>query len=402
VTDTLHIAYVAPRLPVLSETFVTGEIIGLSAKGHTIIPVSVRKPAALEDKTLRDIATAAIIVYAFRTLLAIPIALISRPGILFLILRAIWTADIRTLGGRMKFAFQAMMGAGLGFRLSRRKIDHVHAHFAHVPSTIALFCAAWLKRPFSFTGHANDIFVNRSALRFKLERARFVAAISSWHRDFYRAIVADVNAPIIRCGVSIPDARPVVQTASPILVVSRLVPKKGIDTLIRAYAMCSDIKAELYIYGDGPERAALEAMCVALNIAQTVTFFGSRPHSDCLEAFKNAALFVLPCRVDTNGDMDGIPVVLMEAMAAGCPVIAGDIPTLTDLITGENGIRIDCANPDLLAHEMAALMADAPRRQQLGAAARATIIAEFSQQVNIDRIEAAFLAARLPLTRRPV
>ena len=118
--------------------------------------------------------------------------------------------EVTPLATRLKALAQAVVGVGLGGRLRRAKKrpQHLHAHFAHAPATLAMYAALQLDVSFSFTGHANDLFERRGLLKRKLERASFVACISEWHRGFYSAVLhrdtkADplVAFPVVRCGV---------------------------------------------------------------------------------------------------------------------------------------------------------------------------------------------------------
>ncbi|MBU3077188.1 glycosyltransferase [Sphingomonas quercus] len=393
------ILYVGARLPELSETFVYRELLGLRGRGRRVLAASVHAPRRFaDDPVLAPLAAEALVVYAPATLAALPLALLRHPGLAIGALGDAARADHPGLSSRLKHVAQALMGLAAGWRLRGEGIGHVHAHMAHVPATVALYIARALGARFSFTGHAADLFVQRAALAFKLRRAGFVASISHWHHDFYGEVagIAPDRRPVVRCSVAIPEA--VADTdAREIVLVARLVAKKGVDLLLRAFATAGAEGWTLRILGDGPERAALAALAVELGITERVIFEGARPHAACLAAIAGAGLFVLPCRTAKSGDKDGIPVVLMEAMAAGRAVIAGDLPTIRELVSDEReGLLVPPDDVAALAAAIGALAGDPARRAAIGAAARAHVAAEFSDAVNLDRLTAAIDAAREP------
>lgn len=387
-----QILYIASRLPKLSETFVYRELRGLQSRGRQVLGASVREPAQFaSDPDLAALARDTVVIYGPSTFAALPLALVRHPGAFIRAARDAFSSDHANLFSRLKHLFQAGMGTALGVRLQGRGIGHVHAHMAHVPTTIGLYAARALGARFSFTGHAADLFVERAALRFKLEQAAFVVCISLWHRQFYQSIVAldQQRLPVIRCSVALPEL--VDDRQLEVVTVARLVSKKGIDLLLTAFANASLPGWRLRIIGDGPERAALEMQAEKLGIMDRVRFEGARPHRDCLAAIAGAGMFVLPCRTAANGDQDGIPVVLMEAMAASTPVICGSLPTIGELVSdGENGLLVPPGDFGQLARAMERVAGDSAFARRLGIRARERVEVEFSDAINLDRLCAAF------------
>ena len=382
------ILYVASRLPELSETFVYRELLGLRGLGRTVLGASIRKPnPVIEDASMEALARESTIVYSFRTAASLPAAAVRYSLHFTRALSDAVNADHKDLKGRVKHLFQAWMGISLGWRLRARGIGHVHAHMAHVPATVGLYAARVLGASFSFTGHAADLFVNRSGLRFKLLEADFVASISHWHQQFYRetAGLGLDRTPLVRCSVALPSGQRPRDTE--VVTVARLVPKKGIDLLIRAFALAGLPDWSLRIVGDGSERAKLEQLVDQLGMRALVQFDGARPHVACLEAIAGAGMFVLPCRTAADGDKDGIPVVLMEAMAAARPVICGDLPTIRELVTNEEtGLLVPPNEVDPIVDAMRRIANDGHFADRLGADARNLIQHEFSDQLNLDRL----------------
>jgi len=396
------LAYVGARLPSRSETFVYREVLGLRRRGWRVTPVSLRAPATdLGEQELNELASQALVVYRPGFWKAGLAEAIQRPGLaLRSIAPAFFSLDT-PLRKRPALIAQALGGLALAPELRDRGVEHVHAHMAHAPTAVAMVAARAIGAPFSFTGHAADLFRDRQNLRAKLRSAKFIACISHWHRDFYRQIVRrhKQDLPVIRCGVDVRQfnvARP--PRGQTILAVGRLVEKKGFDTLLHAAAKlqsagnCGE-HLRLVLAGDGPERQDLERLARSLKLEHAVTFLGDTPNPRVRELLHEADLFVLPCRPTRSGDRDGIPVVLMEAMACGAPVISGDLVTIRELIEHERtGLLVPPDDPDALASAIDRLFSDREQTDRLADAGRRFVEAEFSLDTTLDRLEMAFRA----------
>ena len=396
-----HILYVGAILPKRSETFVYREVLGLRARGIEVSAASVHPPERdLGDPALDALAADAVSVYGRggRAKLAL-----ARDAA-----RAAWWRPVRGLLENPtmywpKYVLQSEAGYALAWRVRDRGITHVHAHMAHVPATVAMSCAEALEVPFSLTGHAADLFRDRSALKTKLQRASFVACISQWHRRFYQQQVPglpDSRLPVIRCGVNLEEFAPVDPAAADgrrLLAVGRLVPKKGFDVLLRAMARPAAASTRLTLVGDGPEEPALRELATQLKLGDRVDFVGAKPNHAVRELMGEAGVFVLPCREAADGDRDGIPVVLMEAMARRVCVISGDLETIRELVSDKvSGLMVRPGSVDELAEALGTLTGDAAMRGRLAEAGRARVAQEFALGVTLDRLEQAFATARIP------
>jgi glycosyltransferase involved in cell wall biosynthesis len=401
------IVYIAGQFPLRSETFVYREVRGLRQRGHAVIVVSLNEPTDLPDDC-EDLYADRLLVYGggqLETLRASIRETARHPLRALLTVLGAWRdvllpGEPMSIKSRMKLPGQAVFAIGLAGRLRDRRVRHIHAHFAHAPTTLAMYAARQLGVPFSFTGHANDLFHRRALLKRKLRRAAFVSCISEWHRSLYRSIVPrdDRCYPVIRCGVDVAEFVPVERRADgnaplQVLTVCRLVEKKGVDTLLRAlhsFDPTAD-RWRLTVAGDGPQRTKLESLASELGIASSVRFLGAVGNEHVRRLLGECDVFALPCRVDSAGDKDGIPVVLMEAMACGVPVIAGDLEAIRELIEdGKSGLLVDgtCVEPTKNA---VARLFDAPiYRAALAYAGRLRVESEFSLQTTLDRLELAF------------
>jgi glycosyltransferase involved in cell wall biosynthesis len=269
---------------------------------------------------------------------------------------------------------------------------------AHVPTTIAMYAARQLGVPFSFTGHANDLFPNRTLLAEKLRRAVRVHCISDWHRRFYRSMVErpDGAYPVIRCGVdtqAYQATRPEPKGELVVLAVGRLVEKKGFDVLIGALgdiARAGGPRIRACIAGAGEQESRLRSMIAGLPPDAEVELLGDTPNDVVMDLMAEADVFVIPCRVARSGDRDGIPVVLMEAMARGRCVVSGDLETIRELVRhGETGVMIPPGDQAALARTLTDLAEDRDLVERLGLAGRKWVAEEFDLRVNAGRIVTA-------------
>ena len=399
-----RVLYMSGTLPVRSETFVYREILALRSLGIDIVTASVHAPTHDLDAggVLDQMARDTIEIYSkgkFTLLKDALLEVVTRP------LRSISTMTRCKLDAffskevpisrKPKVIWQGIAALALASRIRDRQITHIHSHMAHVPTTIAMYTAMQLGITFSFTGHANDLFPNRTLLREKLKRALWVNCISAWHRRFYQSIVQrpDSDYPIVRCGVdtSAYEATPAPrQERLDVLSVGRLVEKKGMDVLIKSageIAKMGGPKLRVRIAGGGPQHDELQEIVEMLPPTAEVELLGDTDNETVMRLMCEADVFALPCRVAKSGDRDGIPVVLMEAMARGRCVISGDLETIRELIEDEKcGIMIPPGDQAHLTEALIALANDRDRVDELGRAARSRIEEEFDLTLNANRI----------------
>ncbi|MEE3327646.1 MAG: glycosyltransferase family 4 protein [Myxococcota bacterium] len=398
-----RVLYIASVLPVRSETFVYREIFALRRLGFKIETASVHTPHLdLGDADLDRLARSTRSVYSVGAIhvgLDVLKETLLHPvqcfGTLARVVGDAFSSKDLTPLRRLKVLWQGVAGISLARRIRPDDIGHIHAHFAHVPATIAMYSARHLDIGFSFTGHAVDLFPERSLLEEKIQRARFVSCISEWHREFYRSIHhrSDEDLVIVRCGV---DTSSFPMTGDPkgevfeILAVGRLVEKKGFAFLLAALASLGTKEGpsiHLTLAGDGPMRAELEERSTSLPSCVRVDFLGETANERVMELMACADLFVLPCAVTQSGDRDGIPVVLMEAMACGRCVVSGDLETIRELVEHEiSGIMVPPGDAVALEKALGELAVDPARREALGRRARQRVEEEFDLTLNAKRL----------------
>ena len=277
----------------------------------------------------------------------------------------------------------------------RRGFDEFHAHFADRAATIALITARLLDRPYSLSVHAGaDIYVDPVLLPEKVRTARHVLTCTARNKVELTSVVgADVGTKItvVPHGLDLRAYRPASRaTAAPpiILAVGQCKARKGFTQLVTA---CRTLRSEgvaftCRIIGDGPQRAALAAMVREWELDDVVQLLGARASDEVLREYQRATVFALPCVEADDGDVDGIPNVLLEAMACGVPALSTDLSAIRELIvSGRNGVLVPPDDTTALAIGLRDLLANPSRRADLGEAGRATVAAGFDADINARR-----------------
>ena len=394
------IAYLGPEIPALSATFIYEELLGLERRGVSILPFSVRRPshpAAGQDGLTRRTQ----VLYEGSMLARLVdglAAALPRPGRRSA--RAVtWLVrDMLSVGLHRpmawKLAYQWLMGARLARRLQTAGCTHLHVHFAHTPAQIAMYASAFSGIPFTIMAHANDIFERGLLLREKAQRANKLVTISRYNLTYLLSLGVPIDKlAVVRCGVSFVPRLPVPafenKTRYRIGTLCRLVEKKGVDDLLRALVLMRNAswQVDLSIAGDGPLHSELEQLVDELGLRQSVHFIGAVGHAAVADWLSSLDVFVVACKQDSNGDMDGIPVVLMEAMSQHVPVVSTHLSGIPELVVHEHtGLLAAPADPVSLAHELRRLLDSPELRSRLAAAGAEHVQAEFGQAVNLDRL----------------
>jgi glycosyltransferase involved in cell wall biosynthesis len=284
-------------------------------------------------------------------------------------------------------------------------VVHLHAHFAHSPSSVALFASELSGLPFSFTAHAKDIYTSESAqLREKIALARFVVTCTEYNRRHLQALADGLPTPIHRVYHGIDtgvfanggEFRSAAFPPYKVLSVARLIEKKGIPTVLRAVKLMLDrgVRLTYTLIGDGPDRETILDLIRKLGLDPVCRWLGTQPHAVVLEHYRRADLFVLGCEVAANGDRDGIPNVLFESMAMGVPVVTTAVSAIPELVEpGKTGLLVPPGQPQALAEAMITMLADSGLRQRVISAARKRVLQDFDNRALIDRLAQIHRAA---------
>lgn len=273
----------------------------------------------------------------------------------------------------------------------------MHAHWASVPSSAGLFVARLLSVPFSLTAHAYDIFIDRTLLAEKIQAANYLVTCTETNRRFLCETYPDAPPGRIHAvyhGVDLDvfshehDAR----TEGPtILAVGRLCDTKGFPDLIEACRLLRDrgLEFRCRIVGDGILRAELERQITAAHLESHVAILGLLPREEVLREYSHARLLAMPCVVTPRGDRDGLPNVVLEAMAMGLPVVATRVSALPEAVEdGVTGRLVPSHDPAALARAIENLWHDAGRRATMGEAARRRVAERFGLRENVEALAA--------------
>ncbi|HEY7721627.1 MAG TPA: glycosyltransferase [Pedococcus sp.] len=288
-------------------------------------------------------------------------------------------------------------------RASGDRVAHLHAHFAHDPALVGLFASRLAGLTFSFTAHARDLLqIPPSSLAARAAGAVAVVTCCEANAGYISSAVPAADRPpvsVVHHGVDLRRFAPVERRstgddrAPAITSIGRLVEKKGFDDLLRALALLATggLRFTCRIYGDGPLLEPLTRLRDELDLAPCVEFMGARDSDEVVAALAHTDVFALTPRVTEDGDRDGIPNVLVEAMASAVPVVTTSVGGVPELVQdGVNGAMVPPGDPSLIAQGLATLLADPDLRARMGTSARATVEDDYDVNAAALRLAGIF------------
>jgi len=391
----LRVGYVVKRYPRFSETFIVNEILAHERAGMPLHIFAVRRVNEPHFQSMLAEVRSPVTYIPDSAPKADAVWATLRQG--KAVLPSLWPTLGRMDVPEVANVHQAVL---LAIEVRKQGIEHLHAHFGTIATTIARLAAGLAGIGYSFTAHAKDIFhaeVDSDALRDKLRDAAVVVTVSdfnrAWLRENYGAAAAGVRRiynglDLAAFGYSSPAERP-----REILAVGRLVEKKGFDTLIDACAVlrARGVGFHCTIIGDGLLWDRLSALVGHHGLSEMVKLAGPRPQSDVIAALQNAAVFAAPCVVASDGDRDGLPTVVVEAMALGTPCVTTDVTGLSEIVRdGETGLRVPQHAPEALADALARMLDDKALRVLLAEEARRQVERDFDVDRNAAELRTAF------------
>lgn len=323
---------------------------------------------------------------------------VRRPGVLLgEALRMLWASrgSLYAIAGHLGYLPAAARVASI---VEREGIGRVHGAWAHFPASVAYLAARLTGTRFSMAGHAgSDLYRTQAFLAHKVRAADFVATCVRGNGEMLRRLAGPAaRVQWIYHGVDRTrfDGRGRSRDAEPLLVcVGRLAPTKGFDLAVRALGRLEarGIHARLVFVGDGPERGRLESLARDLGVSSRIEFRGWLAQTELLPLYRRAWLLVAPSRVLANGHRDGIPNVIVEALAMGLPCVGARAAGLEEAVSpGVTGELVAPEDPEALAAALERLILDPGSIDRMSDAARGRVLDEFDADRNFDRLYALF------------
>ena len=401
------IAVVLKGYPRLSETFVAQELLALERRGFSLALFSLRRPTDRSTHPLHGEIKARV-TYLPEYLHYGPLRVLRAwrkarrlPGYRKAI--STWRKDLwrdPTRNRARRFGQALVLATELP-----ADVVHLHAHFLHTPASVARYAAMLRGLAWSVSAHAKDIWTLPDwEKREKLAECSFVATCTSCNATHLRELTPRAaSVDLVYHGIDTvrfpapSRTRSSADGSNPrspvtLLAVGRTVDKKGFDDLLYALARLPHGRHwQLLHVGDGPRLPMLERLASELGIADRVRWLGAQAHAVVLGAYRAADIFVLPSRIASDGDRDGLPNVLLEAQSQRVACVSTRVSGIPELIVdGVTGLLVAPRAPDELALALSRLIADPGLRSALGDAGFERTTTQFSVDGGADQLARRF------------
>ncbi|MBI3921843.1 MAG: glycosyltransferase family 4 protein [Armatimonadetes bacterium] len=378
------IGYLLGEFPSLTETFILREMKELVRQGLRLHIFSLTRPKSASDPLPAELAPVHVDYGPGR----------MDPSLLSRAFRGLFS------GGPSRPRIEAATDRWLKTLAEHREIVHLHAHFANEPALTAMAMSKASGLPFSFTAHAWDIYCSGTPLSELIAAAQFTATCTEANARYLHAKCRSEDRDkifLVRHGIELEpfcseDWRP----SKPFrcLAIGRLVGKKGFDVLLKALGILNDrrIQTVCNVVGDGPERERLQQLRKETGVQDTVQFLGARPPSDTLQRLRESDALIVPSVITSEGDRDGLPNVILEAAANGIPIVASDLPGISEFVADEvSGLLASSGDPKSLADKIEVLAADnGALAETLRRNARRIVEEEYDIRKNVGPLIALF------------
>ncbi len=410
----LKVAYVLKRYPRLSETFILNEILELERRGVEVEIYSLMRP-------LNEVH------HALHTEVRAPVFYLPRTSAMGQWQVGVaqkdqdlgnttvdelcrdWPSALKTLFTGLsadEAALLWMQAATLSMLVTSRGVDHMHAHFGSNATTVAELASQFSGIPFSYTAHAKDIYhtysvasVDDQRRQQTIAKSSFLVTVSDYNLRHLSKLAGSRHAGKLRRlynGIDLKRFHPskARHTQNHFLAVGRLVEKKGFAYLIEAcrYLEGRGHHFRCTIIGDGPQREALSRQIKDTGLANVVSLVGEKSQQQVMSAMENACAFILPCVVSSTGDRDGLPTVLLEAMAMGLPTISTRVAGIPEIIdNGKTGILVNPESAGELCEAMEGLLLNPELQLQMGSAGRQKAERDFDLRKSVATLHDYFI-----------
>lgn len=393
-----RIGYILRKFPVLSETFILNEILELEAQGHEVEIFSIEKPNDPRfHKNLHLLKSQVTYVpERFRSLWehrqkAVKNFPENCKKAFFYTLKQ-FNSDL---------AIRYLQSCYIVNEAKKRGISHFHAHFATRATTVAFLASMISEIPYSFTAHAVDIFkesLSKKALKLKIENAAFVVTVSDYNKQYLSAISSESANKMIKVnnGIDLDMFREASNQAEgrfTFLSVGRFVEKKGHKVLVDA---CEILRREgvdfrCVMIGQGNLQSAISKAIVDKKLDDCISLLGPKTQDEVLEQYRQSHAYVLPCTTGSDGNRDGLPVAIVEALACGIPVITTPMTGNPEVVKhGHNGLMVPFDSPKETAEAMKLLLQDRNLYASLRSNARRSVADTFDIKLTVRNLASLF------------
>lgn len=406
------VAVMLSRFPLLTETFILREVLELRRQGQPVrvVPLLAEKAAVVHPETASLSNDVLYTPFLSLPILTANVQMLRRSPRRYA--TALGTA-LWGMRGSVALFFKTLAllpkAVYLGQQLESEGVRHIHAHYATHPTTVAYVISRLTSIGYSFTAHAHDIFMRRDFLAEKIDSARFVRLISEFNRRYlachYPGLLGD-KGRVVHMGVAFQRYRASVSGASDkrrpprLLCVASLQPYKGHPVLLQACAELRELGCSFQceIIGEGSQRGRLERQIARRGLQGHVRLLGERTQQEVAAHLELADLVVLPSVIAADGQMEGIPVTLMEAMASGKPVVAPNLSGIPELVEdGVTGLLFEPGNAGQLAAAVRWLLTEPALGQRLAQQGHSKVIREFRLDDTVAQLLALIDRENKPL-----
>jgi glycosyltransferase involved in cell wall biosynthesis len=393
-----EVAYLFERFPSFGQTFCYREVVGLERQGVKVHLFSIRRPTG-EPKQDWDEQLVRRVHY-----------LPEEGALVREVDRALRSGNVPSevreaieKWGRQSDFLRLYQAVYVGLRLQESGLRHLHAHFAGMAARTAYWIRQFFGIPFSFTAHANDIFAPRDfvvSLAKLMESATTIVTVSDYAAGLLRERYPTASARIQRVynGVDLSDFHPPdFGSGIPAIVsIGRLIEKKGFADLIAACGLLRPRGREFHceIIGEGPLEAALQKQIAEAGLQSVVKLAGPLTQTQIALRLANATIFVLPCTREEGGGMDNLPTVIIEAMAAGLPVISTPLAGVPEMVEHErSGELVPEHDPKAICAAIERCISDPVRARRFGDRGREIACEKFSIETSAGALIKVFEAS---------
>ncbi|MEM7069332.1 MAG: glycosyltransferase family 4 protein [Pseudomonadota bacterium] len=397
-----RIGLVLKGYPRLSETFIAQEILELERAGFEIDIISLRHPTDKHTHPVHEEISASIFYlpeYLYQEPIRILLAklwCLTKPG--FWRLCGLFVRDLARdfTPNRVRRFGQAMVLA----REHARSSDHFYVHFMHTPGSVTRYASIISGKSFSISAHARDIWtIPEWEIREKLADCDWLVTCTEGGAKYLKSLAPPDRVKLVYHGLDLgrfpsPPERKIVNDGSnkdepvELVTVGRAVAKKGIDTLIHALAaLPAELNWRWTHIGGGPLRSELQELAKTVGIDKHCRFMGALPQEEVLSTYRTSDLFVLPSRIDEDGDRDGLPNVIVEAQSQRLAVVSTNLSGIPELIeSSHNGILIEPDDTEALTLAISKLVGDPKLRVSMGNAGEEKVRTQFSHKQTIGEL----------------